>query len=43
MDFNRQLNRFPQIGAVLYPLGYLDTVEKRDVRRAPRIPAEGGY
>lgn len=42
-DFSRQLNRFPQIGAVLYPLGYLDTVEKRDVRRAPRIPAEGGY
>lgn len=42
-DFGRQLNRFPQIGAVLYPLGYLDTVEKRDIRRSPRIPAEGGY
>lgn len=43
MDFNRQLNRFPQIGAVLYPLGYLDTVDKRNVRRSSRLPAEGGY
>lgn len=42
-DFGRNLNRYPAVGAVLYPLGYIDAIQKRDVRRAAHIPAEGGY
>ena len=42
-DFERSLNKYPQIGAVLYPLGYLDLIERRDGSVGRHIPAEGGY
>lgn len=42
-DFERPLNKYPQIGAVLYPLSYLDLIERRDGSSKRHVPAEGGY
>ena len=42
-DFYRPLRKYPQIACVLYPLGYLDTMSKRETPRRKYQSAEGGY
>ena len=42
-DFRGKLSKYPQVGAVLYPLGFLDTTRKRSSQKSFHIPAEGGY
>ena len=42
-DFYRPLRKYPQIACVLYPLGYLDTMEKSGTPRMEYRSAEGGY
>mgnify|MGYP000111521041 FL=1 len=42
-DYCRPLKRYPQLAAVLYPLGAIDMYTSADIPPGIHIPAEGGY
>lgn len=42
-DFYRPLRKYPQIGCVLYPFGYLEMISKRTGSYSRHKSAEGGY
>ena len=42
-DYCRPLKRYPQLAAVLYPLGAIDMYTAADIPPGIHIPAEGGY
>lgn len=42
-DYCRPLKRYPQLAAVLYPLGVIDMYTAAEAPAENRVPAEGGY
>ena len=42
-DFYKPLRKYPQIACVLYPLGYFESISKRETPRSKYVSGEGGY